>query len=95
MSREAHIFKQVDEHLNIGGYLYISELHPFKQYSGSKARFETENGVQVVNCFNHNISDFTNLAEKHQFEIIKLNEYFDNDDRTTLPRIFTLLCRKK
>ena len=90
-----HIFKQVDEHLNIGGYLYISELHPFKQYSGSKARFETENGVQVVNCFNHNISDFTNLAEKHQFEIIKLNEYFDNDDRTTLPRIFTLLCRKK
>src|SRR5687768_5573110 len=31
--------------LKPGGYLYISELHPFKQYNGSKARFDTAEGT--------------------------------------------------
>ncbi|MCZ8217204.1 MAG: SAM-dependent methyltransferase, partial [Cyclobacteriaceae bacterium] len=73
----------------------ISELHPFKQYNGTKARFETENGLEIVQCFNHNISDFTQAAKKYGFEIIDLQEYFDNDDRTTIPRILTLLFEKQ
>jgi 2-polyprenyl-3-methyl-5-hydroxy-6-metoxy-1,4-benzoquinol methylase len=36
------IIRQIAEHLNFGGVLYIGELHPFKQYTGSKAKFETE-----------------------------------------------------
>ncbi len=42
--------------------MYIGELHPFKQYAGSKARFNTEAGEQVVNCYNHHITDFTDAA---------------------------------
>lgn len=88
-----HIFKEVSTHLKSGGHLYISELHPFKQYSGSKARFETAEGVQVVNCYNHHISDFTNLATQNNLQIIAVNEYFDDNDRSSLPRIFTMLCK--
>ena len=59
-----HVFKEVFKRLIPGGYVYIGELHPFKQYSGSKARFETGSGVQVVQCFDHHISDFIRAAKK-------------------------------
>ena len=58
------IFDKVSKVLNNGGFIYIGELHPFKQYTGSKARFETEDGIQVVSCFNHHISDFLIAAKK-------------------------------
>lgn len=61
---------------------------------GSKARFETENGFQIVTCFNHNISDFTNSAKNYGFEIVALEEFFDNADRTKIPRILSLLLKK-
>lgn len=77
------------------GYLYISELHPFKQYNGSKARFETATGTQVVTCFNHHVSDFTDAATANGLELLVLKEYFDEDDRTTIPRLLTLLFQKK
>jgi ubiquinone/menaquinone biosynthesis C-methylase UbiE len=89
-----HIFKEVYKKLNEQGFVYIGELHPFKQYSGSKARFETEEGLQIVQCFNHNISDFIQSAKKYGLKLIELDEYFDNDDKTTIPRILTLVFQK-
>ena len=81
--------------LKPGGYLYISELHPFKQYNGSKARFETATGTQVVTCFNHHVSDFTDAATANGLELLTLKEYFDEDDRNNIPRLLTLLFQKK
>jgi len=89
------IMKKVADVLTTGGYLYISELHPFKQYNGSKARFETEAGTQVVTCFNHHVSDFTDAATANGLELITLKEYFDDDDRNNIPRLLTLLFQKK
>jgi ubiquinone/menaquinone biosynthesis C-methylase UbiE len=88
------IFEKLNKVIPSQGYVYISELHTFKQYNGTKARFETENGLEIVKCFNHNISDFTQAAKKYGFELIDLQEYFDNNDRTTIPRILTLLFKK-
>ena len=88
------VFKKVYSILKPGGRVYIGELHPFKQYAGSKARFETEDGTKVVTCFNHHVSDFTMLSKKAGFEIENINEYFDDDDRQNIPRIFTLVLRK-
>ena len=36
------VFRKASQKIKKGGYLYLGELHPFKQYAGSKARFETE-----------------------------------------------------
>ncbi len=88
------IFEKLKHVVIDNGYVYIGELHPFKQYNGTKARFETENGLQIVTCFKHNISDFTNAAKQYGFNIIELNEFFDNDDNTNIPRILTLLLQK-
>lgn len=90
-----HIFKEAYKKLNEQGLIYIGELHPFKQYNGSKARFETEQGLQIVQCYNHNISDFIQSAKKYGLKLIELDEYFDNYDNTSIPRILTLLLQKK
>ncbi|MDP2386830.1 MAG: class I SAM-dependent methyltransferase [Bacteroidota bacterium] len=89
------VFKKVSKVVSPGGFVYVGELHPFKQYSGTKARFDTEEGQQIVTCFNHNISDFTQAAKTNGFKIIDIAEYFDDNDRTSIPRILTLLLRKK
>jgi 2-polyprenyl-3-methyl-5-hydroxy-6-metoxy-1,4-benzoquinol methylase len=85
------IFREAAAHITPRGQIYVGELHPFKQYTGTKARFETPAGTTVVNCFNHHISDFTSAAAKHDFSIAAVNEFFDGDDRTTVPRVLTLL----
>lgn len=89
-----HIFAEVSKSVNAGGHVYIGELHPYKQYAGTKARFDTENGRQVVECFNHHISDFTQTAKKHGLVLIDINEFFDNNDRSEIPRIMTIILKK-
>ena len=89
-----HIFKEAYKKLNEQGLIYIGELHPFKQYSGSKARFITGDIEQVVPCFTHNISEFTQTAKKYGLSIVEVNEFFDEDDRAQIPRILALLLKK-
>lgn len=88
------IFQKTAKALNENGYVYIGELHPFKQYTGSKARFETEEGLHVVSCYNHHVSDFLLAAKQNELVIEEVNEYFDNNDRSTIPRILTMVLRK-
>ena len=89
-----YVFNEVSKSLNPGGFVYIGELHPFKQYSGTAARFETEDGRQVVDCFNHNVSDFIQTGKKHGLSLVNLDEYFDDNDRSQIPRILTILLKK-
>ncbi len=89
------IFHKVAGIIKPNGLVYVGELHPFKQYTGTKARFDTADGQQIVTCFNHNISDFTTAAKSNEFEIVDITEYFDENDRSNIPRILTLLFRKK
>jgi hypothetical protein len=89
------IFRKLSNVVETRGLVYIGELHPFKQYSGTKARFDTEAGQQIVTCFNHNISDFTLSAKQNGFEIMDIAEYFDDNNSTSIPRILTLVFRKK
>lgn len=88
------IFARLQQVVSAGGHVYIGELHPFKQYLGTKARFDTSEGRQEVTCFNHHVSDFTEAARKHGFGIVSLREYFDADPAQP-PRILTLLLQKK
>lgn len=89
------IFNQINEISKPNTLVYIGELHPFKQYSGTKARFDTKEGRQILDCYAHHVSDFTQLSKKYNFEILDLNEHFDDSDKTVSPRILTLLLRKK
>jgi predicted TPR repeat methyltransferase len=88
------IFKQVEQFLMPGGLVYIGELHPSKQYAGSKARFDHKNGQEPLTCFTHHLSDFLESAGKFGFQIIDLNEYFDNGDKRNIPRVLSLIFQK-
>ncbi|MBB1283362.1 class I SAM-dependent methyltransferase [Flavisolibacter sp. BT320] len=89
------IFSEATRVLKTGGHFYICELHPYKQYSGSKAQFETEEGTQVLQCFVHHVSDYTNAAVKNGFIIETVEEWFDDDDRSNPPRLLSFLFRKR
>jgi len=89
-----HIFKEASRLVKPGGYVYLGELHPFKQYFGTKARFETSEGLQILDCYPHNISDFINSARQNGLEIKDLDEFFDDDDRTSVPRVLAILFKK-
>jgi ubiquinone/menaquinone biosynthesis C-methylase UbiE len=88
------IFSEAAKVLNSGGHFYICELHPFKQYTGSKARFETAEGLQVLACFVHHVSDYTAAALKNGFAITDLQEWFDDGDRASTPRLLSFLFQK-
>jgi ubiquinone/menaquinone biosynthesis C-methylase UbiE len=94
VERLEHVFAQASATLAKDGRFYICELHPFKQYEGSKARFETDDGVQVTECFRHHISDYTMAALDNGFSIERIDEWFDDDDRTATPRLISLVFKK-
>jgi 2-polyprenyl-3-methyl-5-hydroxy-6-metoxy-1,4-benzoquinol methylase len=89
------VFQQASQHLGPGAHFYICELHPFKQYTGSKARFDTGGSVAVLECFTHNVSDFLRSARDNNFDLADLSEWFDHNDRTTVPRLISFLFRRK
>ena len=89
------VFEKLAKVIKPNGHVYIGELHPFKQYAGSQARYNDEYGEQqLVEAYTHHITDFTNAGLKHGFKISMIKEYFDNDDKSTIPRILALLLQK-
>jgi ubiquinone/menaquinone biosynthesis C-methylase UbiE len=88
------IFRKISTVIKPEGLVYIGELHPFKQYHGTKARFETSEGTHEVTCYTHHISDFTEAALKKGFQIQKIQEFFDDDNRQGIPRILSLVFIK-
>jgi ubiquinone/menaquinone biosynthesis C-methylase UbiE len=89
------IFEKASQAVAPGGYIYVGELHPFKQYAGSKARFDTPHGRTELTCFTHHVSEFINAAKRHGLLIEELKEFFDGGDRNTPPRILALLFKKQ
>lgn len=86
-----HVFREASKILNAGGHFYVCELHPFKQYTGSKARFETDDGLKVLECFQHHVTDYTDAALANGFNIAKMVEWFDKDDRSGMPRLLSFV----
>ena len=88
------IFRKVAESLQPGGHVYIGELHPYKQYGGTKARFDTAEGRLVPECFSHHVSDFTQLPLQAGLRVVNIAEFFDDGNRENPPRILTVFLRK-
>lgn len=89
-----HIFSEAARVLTPGGKFFINELHPFKQYGGTRARFEHCGQVIEVTAFTHNISEFTNTARNHKFNLACFNEYWHAEDEGRPPRLVSFLFAK-
>jgi len=87
------IFKKAAEILKKDGQFYIAELHPFKQYSGSKARFDNGSEIQELDVYVHHITDYTNAALKNGFQLKEVKEWFDDEDKDGIPRLVSFVFK--
>lgn len=90
----SHIFNQASLKLKNNGLFFISELHPFKQYSGSKAKYETENGTKELDVYIHHVSEYIDAAKKNGFEFVEMKEWFDENNENGLPRLISFVFKK-
>jgi malonyl-CoA O-methyltransferase len=88
------IFSEAFRVLEENGGFLINELHPFRQYEGKRARFNTGAGATEIPAFVHHISDFVNAASSKGLTLIKLKEWWHEQDQGKLPRIVSFLFEK-
>ncbi len=90
----SHIFSEAARVLSPRGIFLINELHPFKQYRGSRARFERGESTVEVDAFVHHISEFINTASGHGLKLVRFEELWHEADVDKPPRIASFLFEK-
>jgi malonyl-CoA O-methyltransferase len=88
------IFAEASRSLTAGGKLFISELHPFRQYLGSVAQFQQGEETAYIPAFVHHLSDFLSAAVASNLALLALNEWWHEQDEGKPPRLLTLLFQK-
>lgn len=88
------IFSEASRILVKGGYFFISELHPFKQYQGTKANFQQNQETIEITAFTHHISEFMNVAKAYSFSVKNFQESWHESDRDKPPRLATFLFKR-
>ena len=89
------IFAESFRVLTEPGRLFISELHPFRQYEGVQAKFQHEGQTNTIPAFVHHISDFTNAAAANRLSLLRLNEWWHQEDKGKPPRLISFLFEKQ
>ena len=88
------VFSEAARTLAPGGTLFISELHPFKQYLGSKATFTRDQEHIEIPAFVHHLSDFLDAAARAGLILKNYREWWDADDRQAPPRLVSFVFAK-
>ncbi|WP_243146858.1 class I SAM-dependent methyltransferase [Scytonema sp. UIC 10036] len=88
------VFSEASRVLVKGGYFFISELHPFKQYGGTKANFKRNQERVEISAFVHHISDYISTAKDCGFILEDFKEWWHEQDLDKPPRIASFLFKK-
>jgi len=88
------IFNQAYQKLKTNGKFFVCELHPTRQYAGSRAKYETENGIEELEVYVHHLSEYLHTAERNSFKLIEINEWFDNQAEDEIPRLISFVFSK-
>lgn len=88
------VLSEASRSLAAGGQVYISELHPFKQYQGSQARFVRDETTTLIPAFTHHISDFLAAAAPSGLTLTALNEWWHEADEGKPPRLINFWFQK-
>ena len=87
-------FNQANLKLKKGGLFFLSESHPFNQYSGSKVHYETENDTMELEVYIHHISEYIDNAKNNGLKLLEMKEWFDENNQNGLPRLISILFEK-
>jgi malonyl-CoA O-methyltransferase len=88
------IFAEASQALTEGGLFFISELHPFRQYQGTQARFQNDQGTIFIGAFVHHLSDFLEAAEQNGFLFRTMKEWWHKEDQNKTPRLVSFTFEK-
>jgi len=89
------VFSEASRVLANDGTVFVSELHPFRQYRGVVARFERDDRRIEIPAFVHHISDFLKAAGKNNLGLVELEEDWHAEDAEKPPRLIALIFRKQ
>lgn len=91
------VFAEAGRTLAPAGQLFVCELHPFKQYLGSKATFQRDQTRIQPPAFVHHLSEFFDAAARAGFALTSLEEWWhddDDDDQHAPPRLVSFMFTK-
>jgi len=89
------IFSEAHRSLVAGGQFFISELHPFRQYQGTKANFQRGQDTIEIEAFVHHLSDFTEGAAQNGLSVQSFREWWHEADQNKLPRLVSFMFKKQ
>ena len=89
------IFAEASRVLVKGGRLFICELHPFRQYLGTQARFQRADDTKHITAFTHHITDFTNAALANGLIPAEMKEWWHEEDGGKPPRLISFFFEKR
>lgn len=89
------VFQEAARVLRPGGDFFVSELHPFKQLQGRQAKFTEANSgnIVLVPAYPHDVSDYVNASVHQGFQIVRMDEWRDENDTAMTPRLLCLHVR--
>jgi malonyl-CoA O-methyltransferase len=85
------VYQNAARSLCAGGHVFVCELHPFRQYLGSQARFERQGETKRIEAFPHHVSDYLSAAEGAKLALVELREWWHPDYGEQVPRLISFL----
>lgn len=89
------IFAEASRVVAKDGRLFVCELHPFRQYQGTKANYQRGQAKTEIPAFVHHLSDYTAAAESNGLALASVREWWHAEDQGKPPRLVSFDFRKK
>jgi len=86
------VFHHARKAMSAAGTLFLSELHPYRQFMGKQARFLGPNDETIaVPAFLHEVSEFIEAGLAEGLRVAQLSEWRDKgDERSVPPRLLSV-----
>jgi len=88
------VFAEAARVLCQNGRLFVSELHPFRQYHGTQARFQRQNETTQIPAFVHHVSEFISAGESNGLSLSGMKEWWHSEDQNKPPRLVSFMFSK-
>lgn len=89
-----HIFSEASRVLAADGKFFVCELHPYRQYQGTQARFQHGEETIKIEAFVHHLSDFTEAAARYGLSLSSVKEWWHEQDQGKPPRLISFMFEK-
>lgn len=87
------VFSEAARVMVKAGRFFVCELHPYRQYGGTVARFQRDETTEIQ-AFVHHLTDFTDAALASGLSLVSVKEWWHEADRDKPPRLVSFVFEK-